>query len=45
MAKTTGWKQAPPNDEDGVAVVLEAVLKRQTEPSGRPKHWASMARG
>ena len=28
MAKTRGWKQAPPNDEDGVAVVLEAVLKK-----------------
>ena len=24
MAKTRGWKQAPPNDQDGVAVVLEA---------------------
>ena len=45
MAKTHGWKQAPPNDEDGVAVMLEAILKRQTESSGRPKHWASMARG
>lgn len=29
MAKTRGWKQAPPNDEDGVAVVLEAALKRR----------------
>lgn len=28
MAKTRGWEQAPPNDEDGVAVVLEAVLKK-----------------
>jgi Cof subfamily protein (haloacid dehalogenase superfamily) len=28
MAKTRGWKQAPPNDEDGVAVVLEAALKK-----------------
>ncbi len=29
MAKMRGWKQAPPNDEDGVAVVLEkAVAKR-----------------
>jgi hypothetical protein len=44
-AKTNGWKQAPPNDEDGVAVVLESILKRQAEPSGRSKHWASMARG
>ncbi len=26
IAKTRGWKQAPPNDEDGVAVVLEAEL-------------------
>jgi len=38
MAKTHGWKQAPPNDEDGVAVVLEAALARQR------KHWASMVR-
>jgi len=44
MAKAHGWKQAPPNDEDGVAVVLESILKRQTETSGRPRHWASMAR-
>lgn len=28
LAKTSGWKQAPSNDEDGVAVVLEAVLAR-----------------
>jgi len=28
MAKTLGWKQAPSNDEDGVAVVLEAATKR-----------------
>ena len=27
MAKTRGWRQAPPNDEDGVAVVLEADIK------------------
>ncbi len=26
MAKTRGWKQAPSNDHDGVAVVLEAEL-------------------
>lgn len=45
MAKANGWKQAPPNDDDGVAVVLEGVLKRQAEASGRPKHWASLARG
>lgn len=29
LAKTSGWKQAPANDQDGVAVVLEAVLKKQ----------------
>ncbi len=39
MAKVNGWKQAPPNDEDGVAVVLEAATTHQR------KHWASMARG
>jgi hydroxymethylpyrimidine pyrophosphatase-like HAD family hydrolase len=26
MAKMRGWKQAPPNDEDGVAVVLEDAV-------------------
>ena len=26
MAKTRGWKQAPSNDQDGVALVLEAAL-------------------
>ena len=26
MAKMRGWKEAPPNDEDGVAVVLEQLL-------------------
>ena len=30
MAKTNGWKQAPPNDEDGVAVTLERALTRHT---------------
>jgi len=44
LAKTHGWKQAPPNDEDGVAVILESILKRQIEANARPKHWASMAR-
>jgi Cof subfamily protein (haloacid dehalogenase superfamily) len=29
MAKLRGWKQAPPNDEEGVAVVLERELERQ----------------
>ena len=28
LAKTRGWKLAPPNDEDGVAVVLEAAVKK-----------------
>jgi len=28
IAKTNGWKQAPPNDEDGVAVTLERALTR-----------------
>ena len=31
MAKLRGWKQAPPNDEDGVAVVIERVLAKQTQ--------------
>ena len=43
LAKTRGWKQAPPNDEDGVAVVLEGVLKRQSKRIGR-KHWATLTR-
>jgi len=29
MAKIRGWKQAPPNNEDGVAVVLEQMLARR----------------
>jgi len=29
MAATLGWKQAPPNDQDGVAVVLEQMLARR----------------
>ena len=28
MAKMRGWKQAPSNDDDGVAVVLESALTR-----------------
>jgi Cof subfamily protein (haloacid dehalogenase superfamily) len=28
LAKTRGWRQAPPNDEDGVAVTLETALAR-----------------
>ncbi len=30
LAKTRGWKQAPSNDEDGVAVILEAALAKLT---------------
>ena len=29
LAKTRGWKQAPSNDEDGVAVVIEGALSRK----------------
>jgi Cof subfamily protein (haloacid dehalogenase superfamily) len=28
MARMRGWKQAPPNDQDGVAVVLEAAMAK-----------------
>ena len=28
LAKTRGWKQAPPNGQDGVAVVLEAAVAK-----------------
>ena len=28
MAKMNGWKQAPSNDQDGVAVALEAAMRR-----------------
>ena len=28
LAKMRGWKQAPPNDQDGVAVVLEAAIRK-----------------
>jgi Cof subfamily protein (haloacid dehalogenase superfamily) len=44
MAKLRGWKQAPPSDENGAAVVLEAILKRQAQTSSRPRRWTSMAR-
>ena len=33
LAKTRGWKQAPPNNEDGVAVVLEAAIARRVAAS------------
>jgi Cof subfamily protein (haloacid dehalogenase superfamily) len=29
LAKTRGWKLAPPNNEDGVAVVLEAAIAKR----------------
>jgi hypothetical protein len=28
MAKLRGWEQAPSNEQDGVAVVLEAALAK-----------------
>jgi hypothetical protein len=32
MAEERGWQQAPPNDQDGVAVVLEdAIAKRAAD--------------
>jgi Cof subfamily protein (haloacid dehalogenase superfamily) len=34
MAKMRGWRQAPPNDEDGVAVVLEALVARRVAAGG-----------
>jgi HAD superfamily hydrolase (TIGR01484 family) len=30
LGKTRGWKQTPSNDDDGVAIVLEKMLARQT---------------
>ena len=39
LAKTSGWKQAPTNDQDGVAVVLEAALKKlPAVAAGIPSH-------
>ena len=29
LAKTRGWKSAPPNDEDGVAQILEAAVAKK----------------
>jgi hypothetical protein len=37
MAKMRGWKQAPPNDQDGVAVVLEAALAKVLAAKARPE--------
>jgi Cof subfamily protein (haloacid dehalogenase superfamily) len=36
MAKMRGWKQAPPNDQDGVAVVLEAAVAKVLAANMRP---------
>ena len=35
MAKTRGWKQAPQNDQDGVAVVLERLIKSNAKAPAR----------
>lgn len=32
IAKMRGWKQAPPNDQEGVAVILEGLVDRQKAP-------------
>ncbi len=44
LAKMRGWKQAPPNDEDGVAVVLEALVARHSGVSLKTRHWTGGAR-
>jgi Cof subfamily protein (haloacid dehalogenase superfamily) len=31
MARVRGWKQAPANDQEGVAVILEQVVAKQTQ--------------
>jgi len=36
MAKMRGWKQAPPNDQDGVAVVLEAAVAKASAQKSVP---------
>jgi len=35
LAKTRGWKQAPPNDQDGVAVILERQIKTNEKTAAR----------
>jgi Cof subfamily protein (haloacid dehalogenase superfamily) len=35
IAKTRGWKQAPPNDQDGVAIILERVIKTNEKTAAR----------
>jgi len=45
-AKLRGWKQAPPNDEDGVAVVLEAATARLASlPGPNPSTSSGQAPG
>jgi Cof subfamily protein (haloacid dehalogenase superfamily) len=40
MAKLNGWKQAPRNDQDGVAQVLEAAVARREAPNALAGIWA-----
>ena len=40
-AKMRGWKQAPPNDQDGVAVVLEAAIKRCIAAGSSKHEWTA----
>jgi Cof subfamily protein (haloacid dehalogenase superfamily) len=35
LAKLNGWKQAPKNDDDGVAVVLERALEKRAAATAR----------
>jgi hypothetical protein len=35
MARTRGWKQAPPNDQDGVAVILERAIRTNARATAR----------
>jgi hydroxymethylpyrimidine pyrophosphatase-like HAD family hydrolase len=35
LAKTSGWKQAPPNDQDGVAVILERAIQTNASATAR----------
>jgi hypothetical protein len=35
LAKTSGWKQAPPNDQDGVAVILERAIQTNAKATAR----------
>ena len=37
LAKVRGWKQAPSNDQDGVAVVLEAAVRKRVAAGDRLK--------